>query len=68
MTPEERETNSMAEDGYAIIAKHRDGELEDIYLKFDGNIPAWYSPNSKIYDEEYVQSSLRPNTGFDWDK
>jgi len=68
MTPEERESNSMAEDGYAIIAKHRDGELEDIYLKFDGNIPAWYSPNSKIYDEEYVQSSLRPNTGFDWDK
>lgn len=66
MNPEEREANPMAEDGYAIIAKHRDGELEDIYLKFDGNIPAWYSPNSKIYDEQYTQSALTPNTGFDW--
>ena len=67
MNPDERESNPMAEDGYAIIAKHRDGELEDIYLKFDSNIPAWLSPNEKKYDEEYTQSTLTPNTSFDWD-
>jgi hypothetical protein len=67
MNPDERETNPMAEDGYAIIAKHRDGELEDIYLKFDSKIPAWLSPNEKKYDEEYTQSTLTPNTSFDWD-
>jgi len=61
----ERANNPMADDGYVIIAKHRDGELEDIHLKFDTNTPAWKNPNDKD-EEEYVQSSLKPNKDFDW--
>ena len=61
----ERANNPMAEDGYVIIAKHRDGELEDIHLKFDSNIPAWKNPNDRD-EEEYVQSTIKPNKDFDW--
>jgi len=61
----ERANNPMADDGYVIIAKHRDGELEDIHLKFDTNTPAWKNPNDKD-EEEYVQSYLKPNKDFDW--
>jgi replicative DNA helicase len=61
----ERANNPLADDGYVIIAKHRDGELEDIHLKFDSNIPAWKNPNDKD-EEQYVQSSLKPNKDFDW--
>lgn len=66
MSVEERDNNPMAQDGYLIIAKHRDGELEDIQLKFDSDIPAWLNPNRDDYREDYVQSSLSPNTGFDY--
>lgn len=65
MSQEERDTNPMSEDGYVVIAKHRDGELEDIYLKFKTDIPAWVNPNGNDYEETYTQSSLSPNTGFD---
>lgn len=66
MTPEEKENNSMADDGYAIIAKHRDGELEDIHLTFDSNIPAWKNPYDRDdADDDYVQTALRPNNDFD---
>jgi replicative DNA helicase len=66
MTPEEKENNSMADDGYAIIAKHRDGELEDIQLTFDSNIPAWKNPYDRDdADDDYVQTALRPNNDFD---
>jgi replicative DNA helicase len=66
MSVEERDNNPIAQDGYLIIAKHRDGELEDIQLKFDSDIPAWLNPNRDDYKEEYVQSALTPNTGFDY--
>jgi replicative DNA helicase len=66
MEQEERMTNPMAEDGYAIIAKHRDGELEDIMLKFKAEIPAWTNPNRDDYEETYTQSSLTPNNDFDY--
>ena len=66
MDTDERMNNPVAEDGYAIIAKHRDGELEDIHLKFDGNVPAWKNPNDKDdYEEEYVQTAIKPNNNFD---
>jgi replicative DNA helicase len=66
MDSDERMNNPVAEDGYAIIAKHRDGELEDIHLKFDGNIPAWKNPNDKDdYEEDYVQTAIKPNNDFD---
>ena len=69
MDVNERETNPMADDGYAIIAKHRDGELEDIQLKFDSNIPAWKNPDDRDdYIEVYQQTQLKPNYDFDWDK
>lgn len=65
----ERQNNPMADDGYAIIAKHRDGELEDIQLKFDSNIPAWKNTDDKDeYNEVHVQQQIKPNYGFDWDK
>jgi replicative DNA helicase len=66
MSPEERETNPMAEDGYVVIAKHRDGELEDIHLKFKMDIPAWTNPNKNDYEEVYVQTTLPPNIDFDY--
>jgi hypothetical protein len=67
MTPEEKMSNPLAEDGYAIIAKHRDGDLEDIQLKFDSNIPAWKNPFQKDdYVKEYVQTKIEPNTDFDY--
>lgn len=66
MSPEEKDNNPMADDGYAIIAKHRDGELEDIHLRFDANIPAWKNPyDADEPDEDYVQTALRPNNDFD---
>ena len=65
MSIEERETNPLADDGYLVIAKHRDGELEDIHLKFDGNIPAWKNPNERDdYVDEYVQTAMSPNIDF----
>ena len=69
MDVNERQNNPMAEDGYAIIAKHRDGELEDIHLKFDSNIPAWKNPDDRDnYEETYTQQQIKPNYDFDWDK
>jgi replicative DNA helicase len=65
MTPEEKENNSSADDGYAIIAKHRDGELEDIQLTFDCNIPAWKNPYDRDDEDDYVQTAMRPNNNFD---
>lgn len=65
MSIEEREANPLADDGYLVIAKHRDGELEDIHLKFDGNIPAWKNPNERDdYTDEYVQTAISPNIDF----
>tara|TARA_R110002153_G_scaffold380_4_gene1886 strand:+ start:3471 stop:4868 length:1398 start_codon:yes stop_codon:yes gene_type:complete len=68
MDPEEQESNPMSEDGYIIIAKHRDGELEDIPMKFDSNIPAW--KNNIIYSNEpsYTQSAMKPNVDFTGDQ
>jgi len=65
MSIEEREANPLADDGYLVIAKHRDGELEDIHLKFDGNIPAWKNPNERDdYVDEYIQTAMSPNIDF----
>jgi replicative DNA helicase len=66
MSTEDRDSNPMANDGYVIIAKHRDGDLEDIRLKFDSDVPAWMNPNdTKDEPEEYIQSRIEPNTKFD---
>lgn len=67
MEQDERMNNPMAEDGYAVIAKHRDGELEDIYLKFKADIPAWTNPYKDDYAEDtYTQTNLTPNGDFDY--
>jgi replicative DNA helicase len=67
MSPEERENNTTADDGYVVIAKHRDGDLEDIYLKFDSDIPAWKNPNDKSVSEyeSVTPSALSPNKDFE---
>ena len=62
MEPEERESNPLAKDGYVIIAKHRDGDLEDILIQFDSNIPAWENENN--LEPVYHQTALKPNTDF----
>ena len=62
MDPEERDSNPIAEDGYIIIAKHRDGDLEDIPMRFDSDIPAWKNQNE--IEPVYSQSSLTPNVDF----
>lgn len=67
MEQDERAVNPMAQDGYALIAKHRDGELEDILLKFKSEIPAWTNPYKDDYAEDnYVQTNLTPNGDFDY--
>lgn len=66
MSQEERDTNPMSEDGYVVIAKHRDGDLEDIFLKFKSSIPAWVNPNGDDYQEEFIQTSISPNQSFDY--
>ena len=62
MDPDDRETNPLANEGYLMIAKHRDGELEDIPLEFDSNIPAWKS-EQKV-ESFYKSSAMKPNTDF----
>lgn len=66
MNPEERDASIIADDGYLIVAKHRDGELEDIHLKFDSRIPAWRNPEDTDdeYVDNYVQTELKPNIDF----
>lgn len=66
MSPEERDASIIADDGYLIVAKHRDGELEDIQLKFDTRIPAWRNPGDTDdeYIDNYVQTQLKPNIDF----
>lgn len=75
MPEEERDTNPMAKDGYGIIAKHRDGELKDILMRFEADIPAWMNYNDpdpvpRIRGEEIEiefqesNDSMRPNLDF----
>ncbi|MHC5033396.1 MAG: DnaB-like helicase C-terminal domain-containing protein, partial [Planctomycetota bacterium] len=66
MDIEEKRDNPLADDGYVVIAKHRDGELEDVHLKFDSNVPAWKDPNQRDEYEPPTQSVLKPNKEFDW--
>jgi replicative DNA helicase len=66
MSQEERDDSEDIEDGYVIISKHRDGELEDIHLKFNPNVPAWTNQFRDEYKEEYVQTILTPNIDFDY--
>lgn len=48
MDETERATNPMANDGYICVAKHRDGEVKDILMRFESDIPRW----SNITDRE----------------
>lgn len=76
MPEEEREGHPMAKDGYGIIAKHRDGELKDILMRFEADIPAWMNyndhdpviviPGEEIEIEfEESPSAMQPNRDFD---
>lgn len=79
MPQEEREGHPMEKDGYGIIAKHRDGELKDILMRFEGSIPAWLNQqdhdpvprfSGEIEQEEIefqdsTPSALMPNKYFD---
>tara|TARA_R100001230_G_C5688876_1_gene200591 strand:- start:2003 stop:3373 length:1371 start_codon:yes stop_codon:yes gene_type:complete len=50
--------------GFAIIAKHRDGELEDIMLEFEGEIPAWKNTGHiEDYDDEFIQVNMNKVLG-----
>jgi hypothetical protein len=66
----------MAKDGYGIIAKHRDGELKDILMRFEADIPAWMNyndhdpviviPGEEIEIEfEESPSAMQPNRDFE---
>jgi replicative DNA helicase len=76
MSPEEREGNPIEKEGYGIIAKHRDGELKDIKMRFEFDIPAWmnyndHDPVPRIPGEEIemefeeTPSAMQPNNDFD---
>jgi len=56
----ERDTSPLAKQAFVYLAKHRDGELADIELEFESDIPAWRNPNEiGDYDEEVVQSTIQ---------
>jgi replicative DNA helicase len=55
----ERDTSPLAKQGFVYIAKHRDGELADIELEFDSEIPAWQNiGDTGDYDDNTVQTSI----------
>lgn len=66
----ERDTSPIAKQGFVYIAKHRDGELADIELEFDSEIPAWQNiGDTGDYDEDVVQTSIERfdnNNDFDF--
>jgi replicative DNA helicase len=66
----ERDTSPIAKQGFVYIAKHRDGELADIELEFDSEIPAWQNiGDTGDYDEDVVQTSIErfdSNNDFDF--
>jgi replicative DNA helicase len=74
MEEAERLGNPMEKDGYGIIAKHRDGEIKDILMKFEQDIPAWtnqhsFTPTPIVQDEidfEDSPSAMQPNDDFDF--
>jgi replicative DNA helicase len=56
----ERDSSPLAKQAFVYLAKHRDGELADIELEFESDIPAWRNPNEiGDYDEEVVQSTIQ---------
>ncbi len=66
----ERDTSPLAKQGFVYIAKHRDGELADIELEFDSEIPAWQNiGDTGDYDDNTVQTSIERfdnNNDFDF--
>lgn len=55
----ERDTSPVAKQAFIYIAKHRDGELADIELEFESEIPAWRNMNEiGDYDDDVVQTSI----------
>jgi replicative DNA helicase len=75
MEEAEKQVNPMAKDAYIMIAKHRDGDLRDILMKFEEDIPAWRNqrdPEIKPliqevidFDDEEAPSAIQPNTDFE---
>ena len=68
----ERQGHDAEKDGYVMIAKHRDGELCDIQLKFESDIPAWMNKTERIPEIEPQEElefdvipAMRPNVDFD---
>ena len=56
----ERDSSPLAKQAFVYLAKHRDGELADIELEFDSDVPAWQNMNEiGDYDEEVVQSTIQ---------
>ena len=59
MPGNERDTSPIAKQAFIYIAKHRDGELADIELEFESEIPAWRNMNEiGDYDDDVVQTSI----------
>jgi replicative DNA helicase len=72
MEEHEKADNPLAKDGYMMIAKHRDGDLRDIQMRFEEDIPAWrnlYDPPVVIDKQEEMSfdrpSPLQPSSNFD---
>lgn len=65
----ERDTSPLANQAFVYLAKHRDGELADIELEFESEIPAWKNKNEiGDYDDDVVQSTIERfdnNNDFD---
>lgn len=55
----ERDTSPLAKQAFVYLAKHRDGELADIELEFESDIPAWQNMNDPgDFDDDVVQSTI----------
>lgn len=51
--------------GWFIIAKHRNGSLEEIKLKFKGQYAKFENYESFGFEDHYANNNLLPNNNFD---
>lgn len=78
MSEEEKAEHPLSGFGYAMIAKHRDGGLGDVELRFEEEIPAWLNTgdgnpvpvyrggfSEEIEFEEEPTKAIQPNKDFD---
>ena len=62
---EDEEGNSTVGTGEIIIAKHRNGSLENVRLRFIGHLARFDNMDSLNFEEDGQVGQMTPNTEFD---